>query len=107
MVCHGTAENPILVKEQRCANGEYVEWEYRFIAGELGYYQRCMQELLDDNGRQADRVVVRTANGTHHSFCFDITSQYKAQKSQLEEILRSAGICPKCGDEGRGLHQCS
>ena len=109
MVSHGTCENPILVKEMRTDCGQYVDWEYRFIAGEVGHYVRCFQAMLEfDHDRRVDRVVVRTPNGIHHVFNFDITQQCKAQMDQFEEVMKKMGICPKCGNETpSNLHQCS
>lgn len=109
MVSHGTTENPLLVKEQRVDQGQYVDWEYRFIAGELGHYNRCMQALLEfgeDRSKRVDRVVVRSANGAHHVFHFDITNQCKAQEDQFEEVMKKMGICPKCGNETNTFHNC-
>lgn len=109
MVCHGTVENPVLVKEQRAQNGEFIDWEYKYIAGELGYYHRCTQQLLElSEGKcWADRVVVRTPNGTHHAFTFDITAQHNAQLNQFAEVMKNAGLCPKCGNDSGSLHSCS
>ena len=109
MVSHGTCENPILVKEMRTDCGQYVDWEYRFISGEVGHYVRCFQAMLEfDHDRRVDRVVVRTPNGIHHVFNFDITQQCKTQMDQFEEVMKKMGICPKCGNETpSNLHQCT
>jgi hypothetical protein len=98
MQIHGSREAPIKVLETR--QDKYVAWEYRYIDGQLVLPRRCLQVLIDKEGRRIDRIVMRDACFNHHVFYFDVTEQLDVLRKQLDvaiERMRQnrAGLSPE------------
>jgi len=98
MELHGSVEAPIKVLELR--QDRYVPWEYGHIDGKITLPKRCLQVLIEKNGRRIDRIVIRDAGFNHHVFYFDVTEPLDVLRKQLEATIermrrRRGGLTPK------------
>lgn len=87
---HGSLEKPIPVPEM--SEDKYVAWEYEEIGRQVVPFNKCFQQLFQDEKelprKAVDRIVVRDAGGRHHVFYFDISVQSNAARAQFEQAVK-------------------
>jgi hypothetical protein len=101
MIVHGSKEGPLRIDEPKFSR--QIQWEYAQIGRELGFHRVCGQSLLNPGKTFADRIVVRTASGTHHAFYYDVTEKILSEGKELVAAYEAMKKDPNLDPEMKKL----
>ncbi len=99
MIVHGSKEGPLRIDEPQFS--KQIQWEYAQIGRELGFHRVCGQALLHVGKVMMDRIVARTASGTHHAFYYDVTEKILAEGKELRAAYEAMKSDPNLDPETR------
>lgn len=97
MIVHGSKEGPLRIDEPRFSR--QIQWEYSQIGRELGFHHVCGQALLSVEKTFVDRIVARTAAGTHHAFYYDVTEKILGEGEEIRKAYEAMKNDPNLDPE--------
>lgn len=101
MIVHGSKEGPLRIDEPKFSR--QIQWEYAQIGRELGFHHVCGQALLGVEKTFVDRIVARTASGTHHAFYYDVTEKILGEGKEIQAAYEAMKNDPNLDPEMRKI----
>lgn len=101
MIVHGSKAGPLRIDEPKFSR--QIQWEYAQIGRELGFHHVCGQALLTIEKTFVDRIVARTASGTHHAFYYDVTEKILGEGAEIQKAYEAMKKDPNLDPEMRKI----